>query len=144
VGMCKTKNFVISKYQTAIRRFLTVEVQVWSQVGYMVEKVVLGKVSLLVLCLSTVIVITRWSIIIIAVCSKQIHPCVGWILLYITYSLHCSVQDTICIEMYRVVWCNETHMELKCTILGTDSFAKSNTKEMASGDLYQRRSNFVL
>jgi hypothetical protein len=28
VGMCKTKNFVISKYQTAIRRFLTVEVQV--------------------------------------------------------------------------------------------------------------------
>jgi len=44
--------------------------------------------------------------------------------------------------MYGVVHRNMHGIEL--TILVTDSVAKSNTKEMASGDLYQSRSNFVL
>jgi len=95
IGMCKTKNFGISKYQTATRRFLTKKVQVWPQVGYMVDKVALGKISLLVLFLSIVIVIPRWFILIITECFKQIHPCVGWILFYIPNSWHFSVQDII-------------------------------------------------
>lgn len=145
IGMCQTKNFGISKYHTAIRRFLTAEVEVWSQVGYMVDKVALGKVSLLLLCLSTVSVLPRWFIltILLYVSNKYIHvlrEC--YFILHILYTVRYRTPYTSIFKC--MVWCTGTCMDLKCTVSVTDSVAKSNTKEMASGDLYQRRSNFVL
>lgn len=117
IGMCKTKNFGISKYHTAIRRFLTAEVEVWSHVGYLVDKVALGKVSLLLLCLSTVSVLPRWFILIILlhVSNKYIHMLREYyLILQILYIVRYRAPYTSIFKC--MVWCSETCTELKRTI----------------------------
>jgi len=110
----------------------------------MVDKVALGNVSLLGICLSTAIVIPDDSYsCLLYVSNKYIHGLREYyfILQILQYYIVRYRTPSIFVCM---VWCTETCVELKCIILATDSIAKSNTKEMASGDLYQRRSNFVL
>ena len=110
----------------------------------MVDKVALGNVSLLVICLSTAIVIPDDSYsCLLYVSNKYIHGLREYyfILQILQYYIVRYRTPSIFVCM---VWCTETCEELKCIILATDSVVKSNTKEMASGDLYQRRSSFVL